>query len=297
MARQRDPRREEAFQIWKESNGSIKLKDIAERLDVADTQIRKWKSQDKWEPSKGNVTNSKRNVTKEKKEEEVVKADGLNEKQQLFCIYYIKYFNATKAYQKAYACDYVTAMASGSRLLRNVKVSAEIDRLKEEQTTALKIDAQVVLQKYIDIALADISDFVTFGQKEQQVMTMYGPLFEKNKHGKVDKSKPVMETVNYIDFKESGEIDGTIVTEVKQGRDGVSVKLADKMKALEMLTKYTDMLSDNERKRLLEEKIKVEIVKGNAEIEKLTSKDDDDAQKDVAAALRGLVDGLNAKAD
>lgn len=76
MARQRDPRREEAFQIWKESKGSIKLKDIAERLGVADTQIRKWKSQDKWEPSKGNVTNSKRNVTNEERSPATKKRSG-----------------------------------------------------------------------------------------------------------------------------------------------------------------------------------------------------------------------------
>lgn len=64
MARQRDPRRDQAREIWLKSNGEKLLKDIAEELGVSDSQIRKWKSQDKWaEELKGNVTNAKSNVT------------------------------------------------------------------------------------------------------------------------------------------------------------------------------------------------------------------------------------------
>lgn len=68
MPRKRDPRRDEAFEIWKSSDGQKKLKDIAAHLGVSDSQMRKWKSQDKWDAqTKGNVTNSKRSVTKPKK--------------------------------------------------------------------------------------------------------------------------------------------------------------------------------------------------------------------------------------
>lgn len=64
MARQRDPRRDEARKIWLKSDGKKLLKEIAEELGVSDSQIRKWKSLDKWtEELKGNVTNGKSNVT------------------------------------------------------------------------------------------------------------------------------------------------------------------------------------------------------------------------------------------
>ena len=64
MARQRDPRRDEAKKIWLESNGEKQLKEIASELNVSDSQIRKWKSQDKWSTElKSNVTNGKSNVT------------------------------------------------------------------------------------------------------------------------------------------------------------------------------------------------------------------------------------------
>ncbi|MDV4613866.1 phage terminase small subunit [Enterococcus faecium] len=64
MARQRDPRRDEAKRIWLESNGEKQLKEIASELNVSDSQVRKWKSQDKWSAElKSNITNGKSNVT------------------------------------------------------------------------------------------------------------------------------------------------------------------------------------------------------------------------------------------
>ena len=64
MARKRDPRRDEAKKIWLESNGEKQLKEIASELNVSDSQIRKWKSQDKWSAElKSNVTNGKSNVS------------------------------------------------------------------------------------------------------------------------------------------------------------------------------------------------------------------------------------------
>ncbi|NBA38848.1 small subunit of terminase [Enterococcus hirae] len=64
MARKRDPRRDEAKRIWLESNGEKQLKEIASELNVSDSQVRKWKSIDKWSAElKSNVTNGKSNVT------------------------------------------------------------------------------------------------------------------------------------------------------------------------------------------------------------------------------------------
>ncbi|GAK11383.1 phage terminase small subunit [Geomicrobium sp. JCM 19039] len=65
MARARSEKREKAFQLWLDSNGEMKLKDIADELDCSPSQIRKWKNQDQWdEKLNGNVTNQKGNVTK-----------------------------------------------------------------------------------------------------------------------------------------------------------------------------------------------------------------------------------------
>lgn len=70
MARERSPDRDKAKQMWLDSGGAMKLKDIAAALGLGETQIRKWKSQDNWDAAKGNVTNeptpSNSNVTKRK---------------------------------------------------------------------------------------------------------------------------------------------------------------------------------------------------------------------------------------
>ena len=67
MARKRDPRRDQAKSIWVDSNGEKLLKDIAAKLGVSDSQIRKWKSIDKWNDELiSNVTNGKSNVTNPK---------------------------------------------------------------------------------------------------------------------------------------------------------------------------------------------------------------------------------------
>ncbi|WGD58163.2 phage terminase small subunit [Bacillus subtilis] len=63
MARPRDPRRDEAFRLWKESRGTKKLKDIADELGVSSSTVRKWKATDKWEDEfKRSAPKSKRSA-------------------------------------------------------------------------------------------------------------------------------------------------------------------------------------------------------------------------------------------
>lgn len=270
----------------------ITLAALAEKHGIKIGTLKSRKSREGWSrgsPKKDatkmeKVATTSKRMQPKKEPELIIDNDELTENQKRFCLYYIKYFNATKAYQKAYECDYFTANANGSRLLVNASVKNEIERLKAEQQQSLFLEGKDVLQKYIDIAFADITDFVEFGQKEIKALNeLTGE--EENIN------------INYVDFKNSSEVDGAIITEVKKGKDGVSIKLADKMKALDFLSKYTDLLSENDRKRLHDEKIKADIAKSKVEIEKLQKSDDDQQDKDVAAALRGLVDAVNSKAD
>ena len=254
------------------------MSDIALQLGVSDSQIRKWKSTDKWDAelngalplSNSNVTNekgTKKQQKKKKKEsiakefEEVIENGDLTEKQRLFCIYYLKYLNATKAYQKAYGCQYVTARVNASRMLTNANIKNEVDRLTEltfaEEIIDMKLVAKKVLQKYIDIALSDITDYLSFGREEVPVMGPFGPL--------VVDGNPVTKVVNVIKLKESSEVDGTVLSEVSQGKDGVKVKLADKMRALDFLAKHTGLLSADIVEKLDIEREKLAIMKRKEE--------------------------------
>lgn len=260
MPRARSPKRDEAYQLWLASEGKNKLKDIAMELGVSETQIRKWKNQDKWN---GNVTNRvKGNVTKKEAVaedvEQVIENPDLTDKQRLFCLHYVRCFNATKAYQKAYGCSYETAMVRGSETLRNVKVRDEIHRLKHNRLNREMLDEHDIFQKYMDIAFADITDYVEFGREEIQVMGAFGPIEVKDPE--TGERVPLKKTVNTVRFKESNEVDGTLIAEVKQGKDGSSVKLMDRMKALSWLAEHMDLATEEQRARIsaLKDKVKTD---------------------------------------
>jgi len=244
----------------------MKYKDIAEKYDVSINTVKSWKTRYKWSKDKKGVHTKQKSMHTKKdtrnkgstpKTKAAVTEDlpfneegELTDKQWLFCMYYVKYFNATKAYQKAYECDYISAKSNGYRLLTNDYIRVEINRMKKEIVDGLMLDASAVLQKYIDIAFADITDFATFGKKEVQAMGAFGPLED-------EEGNPIMVEVNYVNFQESSMVDGTIITEVKKGKDGVSIKLADKMKALDKLAQYFDLFPDNFKRQVEEEKLKI----------------------------------------
>lgn len=48
MPKKRDPKRDEAFEIWKQHDGNITNREIAKQLDVPEKTISAWKSRDKW---------------------------------------------------------------------------------------------------------------------------------------------------------------------------------------------------------------------------------------------------------
>ncbi|NGP58162.1 hypothetical protein FLT15_07085 [Paenibacillus thiaminolyticus] len=64
MARARSPNRDIAREIWLGSGGDMKLKDVAAELGLTESQVRKWKSLDKWDDDlKGNAPFGNSNVT------------------------------------------------------------------------------------------------------------------------------------------------------------------------------------------------------------------------------------------
>jgi phage terminase small subunit len=238
----------------------VALKTLAEKHGVKESTMRSRKNREKWQ--RNDKATQLKNVATKKEPEPIIENDDLTDKQKLFCLYYLKYFNATKAYKKAYECSYKVANVEGYRNLVKPSIKSEIDRLKAERQKGIYIDGMAVLQKYIDIAFADITDFVQFGRKEVPRTNILGePIINEN-------GEPEVDYYNYVDFTNAGDVDGSLIAEVKQGKDGVSIKLADKMRALEMITKYTELLPEAQKKRLEQEKLKLEI-------EKIQSGDDD----------------------
>lgn len=64
MPRARSPAREKAREMWLSSGKTAKLKDIAALLQLPESRIRKWKSEDKWETERSVSTAPKRGTDK-----------------------------------------------------------------------------------------------------------------------------------------------------------------------------------------------------------------------------------------
>lgn len=281
MPRARNPNRDMAFEIYKSHNGKIDLVDIADQLQTSPGTVRGWKSKDKWE-QKLNGT-FRKNMERSKKQKAIVKevektvenAEGLTDKQRLFCCNYIRCFNATKAYQKAYGVSYDVAAAAGSRLLKKEKIQETIRKLKQNRMNREMLSEEDIFQKYMDIAFADITDFVSFGRETVPVMGAFGPVQVKNEE--TGDKETLTKEINTVRFKDSGIVDGTLITEVKQGKDGASIKLMDKMKALNWLSDHMDLAT---------EKQKAEIAVLKAKMQQ----DDEDVEDDgFLEALKGEV--------
>lgn len=284
MPRARNPDTEKAEALF---HKGMKLIDIAKELDLPEGTVRRWKSSYKWDSER---SEKKVSVRKNKIEhiepiaeevKQVMNNSSLTDKQQLFCIYYVKYFNATKAYQKAYGCDYATALSIGYRLLENDGVKKEIQSLKQNKLNRAMLDPEDVFQKYMDIAFSDVTDFVSFGQEEIQVMGAFGPVFVKD--DETGEKVPVTKIVNTVKFKESCEVDGTIISEVSQGKDGAKIKLADRMKALDWLANHIDLATEEQKQRI--ENLKANTAKIKGEDPEADNEDDG-----FMKALEGKVD-------
>lgn len=271
----RSKNRDKAFEIYKEHNGEITNRKIAELLGEKENTISNWKCRDKWnvvlQKNDCSTTKKRRGVLPKNKKiiteevEQVTENSELTDKQQLFCCIYIRCFNATKAYQKAYGVNYNTAMAAGPRMLGNARIKKEIQKLKQARLNREMLEESDIFQKYMDIAFADMNDYVQFGRENILVMGPYGPIEVKDKE--TGKKKMLTKEVNVVKLRESLEVDGTLISEVKQGKDGASIKLADRMRALDWLASHMDLATEEQKARIEQLKANTERIQRDSNID------------------------------
>lgn len=219
---------------YKDYCAGMKYKAIAEKYGVSLSAVKSWATRywkvatkDKKlqpQPKKVATRNSDKKL-KERLLESVGENDELTEKRRLFCLYYAMSHNALQSYLKAYKCAKETAMTNGPALLRNTQVAAEVKRLREILRNEIDIGLPDLLQYCLKIVGADIGDYISF--------------------------KGFRVTLN-----DSNTIDTSIISEVKQGKDGISIKLEDKKWAWEMLAKY---LGFDDIEELKKAKLKAEV--------------------------------------
>lgn len=143
---------------------------------------------------------------------------ALTKQQKLFVNEYLIDLNATRAYKMAYpSCKKdESAAANGSRLLRIAKVEDYIQERMKKREKRTEITQDRVLKELAKIGFADITDFVMID-------------------GSYVKVRPTSE----IPPDKIGAIAG-----IKEGANGIEVKLNSKDRALELIGRHLGMWKD-----------------------------------------------------
>lgn len=229
--------KQQAKELWLQGK---KYREISEITGIKESSIKSlasriWKKE-KLQPNRKKVATKVAVANRDKgppktellpEEIETLNNEELTEKQRLFCLYYVKYRNKVKAYQKAFDCSYVNACGHAATLFKKVAIQQAITELLNEMRNEIKLEAKDIILKKMQIAFADITDYVSFGVKTNDAGIEY----------------------SYVEFKESSEVDGTIIHEVKRGKDGVSIKLYDSDKALDWLYDHL-VITEEQRARI-----------------------------------------------
>ena len=142
----------------------------------------------------------------------------MTDKQKIFADEYLIDLNATRAYRVAYPSvkKDETAAQAGSRMLRNVKVAKYIsDRMKERQERT-EVTQDRVVQELAASAFAKATDYVEI------------------RGGRV-----VIKDTIQLEDNQIRAIAG-----IKEGANGIEIKLNDKEKALELLGRHLGMWND-----------------------------------------------------
>lgn len=233
----------------------MQLSEIASHLKLPDGTVRRWKSTKNWDGERTEETNEKANATKELLKTNVVKPsktledvtkdimsnEELTEQQKAFCIYYASSFNQTQSYIKAYGVSKETAQRIAYKLMQKPNIRYEIERLREAKRTQIISDVDDMVELHMRILFADIGDYTQI-----ETVTIYDKA--KKKHYEVDKLR----------IKPTADLDTQVIQEIKEGKEGISIKLADRHKSQEWLDRFF-MLNPLHKHKIAYDNAKLEL--------------------------------------
>lgn len=159
-------------------------------------------------------------------------------KQKRFADEYLIDLNATRAYKAAYPkVKNETAAVNGSRLLSNANVAAYVADQQKKRSERTQITQDRVLKELASIGFADVSDFAKVVEREYEAETDNADK-DGEKEIKTYKCVEILPSDN-VPADKRGAIAG-----IKQGANGIEIKLNDKVKALELIGRHLGMFTD-----------------------------------------------------
>ncbi len=165
---------------------------------------------------------------------EAVNNDDLTDKQEVFCEEYLIDLNATQAAIRAGYSEN-NAGKIGHQLLEKTRIKKEIQRLKKARSKRTQITADRVLKELARLGYSKITDYLEVVEKNVTV-------------GRKKDGTPITERKKVVEIKETSEMDPDkvpAISEIKETKHGISLKLHDKIKALHDMGKHLDMFTEN----------------------------------------------------
>ncbi len=207
----------------------------------------------------------------------------LTDIEEAFCVNYVRTFNAQSAARNA-GIKPGLCLNEGSRLMQQTHIIKRIRQLKKHQYSHMLVEGRDIVQKYMNIAFADLFDFVKLGfasVSSEGTDTGGTSIFLHN--------------TDEVSLHLQDVIDGSLVAEIKQGKDGITIKLADRMKALAWLTEYFELNpADVHRRESDKRKIELAAVRvcQNEELEdleELTQSDMENAKNEKEVTSKASI--------
>lgn len=158
--------------------------------------------------------------------------------------YFVEKIGEKAALQAGYSPK--SAKQQASRLLTYENVDDYIKLLQEELTERRKSTGDETLEFWARGQRADIKDYFEFGTTEELLDMEISET--KDEDGTITKTITKTKTlVPSVRLKEGVDVDGTVISELKLGKDGsVSIKLVDKLKSSELIAKNLGLLIEKQ---------------------------------------------------
>lgn len=169
----------------------------------------------------------------------------LTDEQKDFLIAYITTHNATQSFIDAFNFEgkRESAKVLACVELKKPDVASALDELRQTIEVDFKISPAVYLDTLIKVATSDIGNYIKFAEEEIPIYDEVGlPVLDQ------DTGEQLTKKINKMHLVDSSTVDTSIITEIKQGKDGVTIKLMDKMKAWEKLSDYFGWLNKEAEK-------------------------------------------------
>lgn len=196
-----------AKKYFQDKKGIVSVKVLSRVAGVPQGTIREWMAKKDWPQVEQELELKSMDIL-----EGLARELELTEQEELFCYHFLISRNTTTAALKAgWSPSY--AHNKAYRLLKREGIQKFLTQLRIQRNEELFYDAVDLLQTYIKIANTNMSDYVSFGPEG-------------------------------VTLRPSEKVDGQMIAEIKEGRDGISIKLVDKHKALEVLAKYLGVTTD-----------------------------------------------------